>query len=62
MYDVDDDDDDVCLSVRLSVCPQAYLQNYTSDPIFTKFFVHVCGSVLLWQRYFRFYGCRYICT
>ena len=35
------------------VCPRSYLRNYTTRPIFTKFFVHVTygrGSVLLCRR------------
>jgi len=37
-----------CLSVCLSVCPRAYLRNYTF--IFTK--CYLCrGSVFLWRRY-----------
>jgi len=42
------------VSVCLSVCPPAYLQNYKCNlhPIF----VHVCGSALLWRR------CDMLCT
>jgi len=47
-------DEHVCLSV----CPQAYLQNYT--PSLHQFFVHVTyghGSVLLWWHYKKLSYC-----
>jgi len=39
------------MSVCLSVCPRAYLRNYTSDlhQIFMRV-TYIRGSVLLWRR------------
>jgi len=47
----------ICLSVCLSVCPLAYLENHTAE--LHEIFVHVAcgrGSILLWRR------CDTLCT
>ena len=52
----------------LSVCPQAYLRNYTSDFHQVSIHVnHVCRSVFLWRccdtlRTSGFYGRCHMCT